>query len=137
MRTGRTLTVFRGRTPPENLEVKKFGGTPPKKRHTPPKIWRYPPKKAPPKRHPPKIWRIGGTPPKIWRYPPRGQTHACENITLAKTSFRPVMTGVQVLGILVLSAKQNSDHIVFIRKLQFEHLTKGRDGFTMDHGSRI
>ena len=71
MRTGRTLTVFRGRTPPENLEEPpkkrhppKFGGTPQK---DPPKIWRNPPKKdtppkfggtpkkdTPPKRHPPK-----------------------------------------------------------------------------------
>ena len=25
-------------------------------------------------------------------HPPCGQTHACENITLAKTSFRPVKT---------------------------------------------
>ena len=47
------------------------------------------------------------------------------------------MTRVQVLGISVLSAKQNSDLIVFIRKLQFKHSTQGRDGFTMDHDSRI
>ena len=73
MRTGRTLTVFqKSETPPENLEQappRKFGaGTPPEnlEQAPPPKIW---------SRHP----------------PPCGQTHACENITLAKTSFRPVI----------------------------------------------
>ena len=72
MRTGRTLTVFRWRSPPENLE-------------DPPKNWRTPQK-------------FGGTPPekletslKNWRPLPVNRiTHACENITLAKTSFRPV-----------------------------------------------
>ena len=48
MRTGRTLTVFRWRTPPKNLE------DPPKK---------YPPQNLedPPKKYPP--WKFGGTPP--------------------------------------------------------------------------
>ena len=37
-------------------------------------------------------------PPKIWRNPPPcGQTHACENITLAKTSFRPVIKQIKYL----------------------------------------
>ena len=91
MRTGRTLTVFRKlETPPENLE-----------QAPPPKIW---------SRHPPRKFRAGTPPPKFGAGtpppenleqapppnleqapPPCGQTHACENITLAKTSFRPVI----------------------------------------------
>ena len=66
MRTGRTLTVFRLETPlPE-----KIGD--------PPKNWR-PPRKivdTPGIRPPPPVDRI---------------TDACKNITLAKTSFRPVI----------------------------------------------
>ena len=120
MRTGRTLTVFWGRTPP----LRKFGGPPPKtdtppenlEEPPPPKIWRNPPKRhppqnleeAPPKKTPPP--KFGGTPqkktpcppappPKIWRTPPPDRhpppvnriTDTCKNITLAKTSFRPVM----------------------------------------------
>ena len=80
MRTGRTLTVFRWRTPP-----RKFGGTP-----HPPENLEEPPPKIPP----PKIWsasprKFGAdTPPAP---PPVDRmTHASENITLAKTSFRPV-----------------------------------------------
>ena len=77
MCTGRMLTVFRGRTPP-----RKLGGTPPPKK-------RHPPKKfggTPQKRHPKK------TPPQK-RHPPVNRiTHTCKNITLAKTSFRPVTT---------------------------------------------
>ena len=64
MRTGRTLTVFRWRTPPKiwrnppkKTPPKKFGATPPKKDTSPPKIWRNPPKKRPPL--------------KIWRNPPK------------------------------------------------------------------
>ena len=89
MSTGRTLTVFRWRPPP-----KIWRNPPPKK--TPPKNLEEPPQKE----TPPKIWK---PPLKIWRNPPRkfggtlpppcGQTHACENITLAKTSFRPVKIG--------------------------------------------
>ena len=61
MRTGRTLTVFQKlEHPPPGPDPPKFGAD------TPPKIW---------SRHPPPVNRI---------------THACENITLAKTSFRPV-----------------------------------------------
>ena len=69
MRTGRTLTVFRWRPP----APRKFGGTPPRK-----------------------IRAKSGAPPRKIRAksratpPPCGQTHACENITVAKTSFRPV-----------------------------------------------
>ena len=120
MRTGRTLTVFRKlETPP-----RKFGaGTPPKiwSRHPPknleqappPKIWsRHPPENLeqalPPRKFgsgtPPR--KIGsGTPPEnLEQAPPRkfgagtsprGQTHVCENITLAKTSFRPVKMVMQ------------------------------------------
>ena len=75
MRTGRTLTVFRWRPPPKNWR-------------TPPKNWRTPPRPDPPR----KI----GEPPENWRTPPDQtppvdrMTHACENITLAKTSFQPV-----------------------------------------------
>ena len=87
---------------PKKHPPQKFGGTPQKKTPTPPKIWRNPKKDTPPKKTPQKF---GGTPPKktppkIWRNPPKktpldqtppcGQTHACENITLAKPSFRPV-----------------------------------------------
>ena len=77
MRTGRTLTVFRWRAPP-----------PPKKRHPPRKFGgTTPPKKTPPR-------KFGGTPPSPGKIraksrappPPRGQTHACENITLVKIS---------------------------------------------------
>ena len=61
MRTSRTLTVF----------------------------WRPPPEKLEPHYPPPKIGDPPGarpdSPPPVDRY-----THACENITLAKTSFRPV-----------------------------------------------
>ena len=105
MRTGRTLTVFR-------------------KLETPPKIWsRHPPKKIW-SRHPPRKFGAG-TPPKIWSRPPRKfgagtppqnleqapprkygadtppvdrMTHASENITLAKTSFRPVINDSNLLS---------------------------------------
>ena len=90
MSTGRTLTIFRWRSPPENLEEPPQKKTPPKNLEEPPQ------KETPPENleNPPlKIWRnpprkFGGTLP-----PPCGQTHACENITLAKTSFRPVKIG--------------------------------------------
>ena len=84
MRTGRTLTVFR------KLEnsPKKFGGTPP------PRKFGGPPGKI---GDPPKNW----SPPEKLETPPRDQTQTppplnrmtdrCKNITLAKTSFRPVM----------------------------------------------
>ena len=124
MRTGRTLTVFRkletppkiwsrhpprkfgAGTPPENLEqappenLEQAPLSPPQKfgAGTPPKIW---------SRHPPRKFGAGTPPPKIWsRHPPRkfgagtppcGQTHACENITLAKTSFRPVKITASLL----------------------------------------
>ena len=91
MRTGRTLTVFRkldeppsprkfgGDTPPQNLEQTpppKFGAdTPPPKfgADTPPR-------------------KFGAdTPPPVNR-----MTDRCKNITLAKTSFRPVkMTNIE------------------------------------------
>ena len=106
MRTGRTVTVFRKlEDPPKNLEQApplKFGaGTPPENLEqapprkfgagTPPKIW---------SRHPPENLEQA-PPPKIWsRHPPRKfgagtppvnrMTDRCKNITLAKTSFRPV-----------------------------------------------
>ena len=76
----------------------------------PPKIWsRHPPRKfgagTPPKiwsRHPPRKFGAGTPPPenleqapplKIWSTPPPVNriTHTCKNITLAKTSFRPVI----------------------------------------------
>ena len=83
MRTGRTLTVFRWRTPPqkktppENLEEPP---TPPKNLEEPPPEdtppWKFgdPPKKRPPW----KIWAKSGAPPhpppknlsKIWSTPP-------------------------------------------------------------------
>ena len=67
MRTGRTLTVFQWRTPPK----------------IPPKNLEEPPQKIPPQKYPlPKK----DTPPPVDR-----MTHASENITLAKTSFRPVI----------------------------------------------
>ena len=100
MRTSRTLTVFRWRTPPENLEdppkkypPRKFGGTP--KKYPPPESLEEPPQKntppenleePPQKNTPPKF---GGTPPKI-PPPVNRMTDRCKNITLAKTSFRPV-----------------------------------------------
>ena len=81
MRTGRTLTVFR-------------------KLETPPKIWsRHPPENLEQAHPPPKIWSRHTPPENLEQAPlrkfgagtpPCGQTHACENITLAKTSFRPV-----------------------------------------------
>ena len=63
MRTGRTLTVFRWRSPPS-------------------KNWR-----------PPAPRKFGGTPsPENLETPPVDRiTDACKNITLAKTSFRPVI----------------------------------------------
>ena len=79
MRTGRTLTVFRGRTPPsENLE------DPPSKKKTPPgrHPWQTPPLAD---TLPLADTPLADTPPPVDR-----MTHACENITLAKTSFRPV-----------------------------------------------
>ena len=105
MRTGRTLTVFRKLEPPENMEQtppQKYGADTPKnleqtppenlEQASPPKIWsRHSPQKfgagTPPK-------KIGaGTPPEnLEQAPPPvdRMTHASENITLAKTSFRPV-----------------------------------------------
>ena len=64
MHTGRTLTVFR------KLETPS------------PKIW---------SRHPPQKFGAG-TPPNLEQAPPPVNriTHTCKNITLAKTSFRPV-----------------------------------------------
>ena len=67
MRTGQTLTVFQKleTPPPENLEQ-----TPPRK------FGADPPRK------------FGADTPPVNRI-----THACENITLAQTSFRPVKIG--------------------------------------------
>ena len=83
---GRMLTVFRRRPPPpENLEEsppRKIGDHPPKFGEPPQKIWRNPPRK------------FGGPSPIPGpdTLPPVNRiTHACENITLAKTSFRPVI----------------------------------------------
>ena len=91
MRTGRTLTAFRLETPPKNW------------RHPHPKNWRHlPPRKIgrPPSKLETSPWKIGDhphsgpdpPPPKNWRPPPPVDriTDACKNITLAKTSFRPV-----------------------------------------------
>ena len=78
MCTGRTLTVFWWRSPPQKIPPAQK--IPPQK-NTPPTT---PPKKYPPKPPPKLEQNLERTPP------PRGQTHACENITLAKTSFRPV-----------------------------------------------
>ena len=85
-----------GEPPPENFE-----GTPPKTRPPPKK--RPPPENLedpPPKKTPPRKIRAksGAPPPRkleqnlehphpLWT---EFMTHACENITLAKTSFRPV-----------------------------------------------
>ena len=101
MRTGRTVTVFRKLEPPPKI----WSRHPPEK-IPPPKIWsRHPPRKigaGTPKnwsRHPPKLEqapprKIGaGTPPeKLEQAPPPVNriTDTCKNITLAKTSFRPV-----------------------------------------------
>ena len=108
---------FGAGTPPENLEQapppKKFGAG------TPPKIWsRHPPEEQapPPKiwnRHPPQTFGAGTPPPKIWnRHPPKiwsrhppppppppvnRMTDRCKNITLAKTSFRPVKIMVKII----------------------------------------
>ena len=77
-----------GGTPPENLEDPpenledppwKFGGIPPKK--TPPKFG------GPPHSPPPPPPQKFGEPP----HPVDRITDACKNITLAKTSFRPVI----------------------------------------------
>ena len=65
MRTGQTLTVFR-RPPP------KIGDTPPENLET------TPPEK------------METTPPPVNR-----MTDACENITLAKTSFQPVIISLK------------------------------------------
>ena len=89
MRTGRTLTVFQkletllppGPDPPPKFGAdttppsQKFGADTPRKfgADTPPKIWSRPPQK------------FGADTPPVDR-----MTHASENITLAKTSFRPV-----------------------------------------------
>ena len=86
MRTGRTLTVFRWRPPsPQKFQTppRKFQTPPPRKFQTPP-------------------LKISDTPPENFRHPPRKfqtplvnrMTNRCKNITLAKTSFRPVITVV-------------------------------------------
>ena len=72
--------------PPEKLEI-------PRKIGDPPKNWRPPEKlEIPPEKleNPPKNWR----PPEKLETPlwTEWMTDACENITLAKTSFRPVIT---------------------------------------------
>ena len=109
MRTGRTLTVFRWRprpknleNPPEKLETPQKFGDPPGTRPDPPhpenleepplpKNWRPPWKFGdPPGPDPPR--KFGGTPPGTRPPPVDRMTHACENITLAKTSFRPGTT---------------------------------------------
>ena len=84
MRTGRTLTVFRWRTPPPPKKIPPPKDTPPQ--NTPPP----PPEKLEQnlEHPPPKIRAISGAhPPPLWT---EWMTDACENITLAKTSFRPV-----------------------------------------------
>ena len=87
MRTGRTLTVFQLETPPEKLESTH----PLKNWRTPRKIGDHPPRK------------IGDHPPGP-DHPPCGETHACKNITLAKTSFRPV----KMTAVLRLWSRQSS-----------------------------
>ena len=85
-------------TPPKKLET-------PRKIGDPPKNWRTPPEKL---ETPRRNWRPPGTrpepppkklenPPSDQTRPPCGQTDACENITLAKTSFRPVMNGASLI----------------------------------------
>ena len=71
-------------TPPENLEVPLQKKTPPQNLEVPPQK-RHPQKKTPPKKTPP-----GTRHPPLWT---EWMTDACENITLAKTSFRPVKIG--------------------------------------------
>ena len=67
MRTGRTLTVFRSRLfPGVGTCLVREGGVP--------------------------AWSGGGVPAWSGTPPPVDRmTHACENITLAKTLFRPVI----------------------------------------------
>ena len=93
MRTGRTVTVFQKLEP---RPPRKIGAD------TPPKNWsRHPPEnleQAPPKNTPPKIWsrppRKKYPPQKLEQAPPPVNriTDTCKNITLAKTSFRPVIS---------------------------------------------
>ena len=84
MRTGRTLTVFRWRpSPPKNWRPPRKIGDP-QKFGDPPKNWTPPEKLETPGTRPPR----DQTPP-LWT---EWMTDACENITLAKTSFRPVTT---------------------------------------------
>ena len=106
-------------TPPENIRHPPKFQTPPKNFRHFPENFRHPPWtfQTPPKnfRHAP-LPKISDTPPENFRHPPEISdpsprkfqtppqdqtrhpplwteflTHACENITLAKTSFRPVM----------------------------------------------
>ena len=83
MRTGRTLTVFRylapGGVSPKKAEIKKK--IPPLTPSPPRKIGDTPHRDQ----TPPPGTRHHHPPPPVNRI-----THACENITLAKTSFRPV-----------------------------------------------
>ena len=87
MHTGRTLTVFRWRAPP-------------------PKIWRKPPEKL---EEPPLENLEEPPPPPLWT---EWMTDACENITLTKTSFRPVIiaAGLQslVIEIICVTAAGNT-----------------------------
>ena len=86
MRTGRTLTVFRGRTPPPTRQTPPPADTPPPLADTPPPLADIPPPLA--DTPPP----LADTPSRQTPPPPVNRiTHTCKNITLAKTSFRPVM----------------------------------------------
>ena len=108
LRTGRTLTVFWGEggipkesrnqkknwRPPEKLETPRDRTTPSKKLETPPKNWRPPEKlETPPGPDPPPPWDWLARHARHYRKhtpPVNRMTNRCKNITLAKTSFRPV-----------------------------------------------
>ena len=109
MRTCWTLTVFPKNwrpprkletTPPKNWRPPQKIGDPPEKLEDPPGPDPTPPKKKigdppktiggpPPPDQTPQDWpaRHAGIPPPLWT---EWMTDRCKNITLAKTSFRPV-----------------------------------------------
>ena len=102
MRTGRMLTVFRWRTPPP----RKFQ-TPPRKFQTPLQKISHPPG---PGRYPTPVDRM---------------THACENITLAKTSFRPVIIQFNLhVCLLFIGLKFNSSNVSRLMQLQTQTANK-------------
>ena len=107
MRTGRTLTVFRsllfwGLVHPRRIFGEKNLKKRKKKIPRNPQKWRHLPKIGGP---PPKNW--GCLVKKNWRLPPceQNDTHACKNITLAKTSFRPVITPARYEELAIISSK--------------------------------